>query len=323
MRYYYMKFSIIVPFYGSKVQGFLRSSRCSGAERSKGSRAQELLDRCLDSIKAQTFADYELIVSEEGWDLSSSRNAGIEKAKGDWLLFADADDWVSSDLLTELSNTIAAHPTADIVEFPMIVHEGGKDEYLLTFPSASIDIRNPKPLWLQQQEYTHTYACNKAYRREMFDDVRFIEGRKFEDVWTLPLILEKASEIVTMDRGLYHYMWNSQGICAKADGQDLTDLLEAHLEVVKRWNLQQEDGYAEYFMHLLNIQIDVYKLTGKVLLDGSRSSKVQEFKGSRGSRSSRVQEFKGSRSKSRPKLKYLCYRLLGVEKMCKLWKSLS
>ena len=283
-----MMFSIIVPYFSSRAQKF------------KSSRAQELLDRCLDSIKAQTNTDFELIVSEEGWDLSSSRNAGIEKAKGDWLLFVDADDWVSSDLLMELSHAIAAHPTADIVEFPVIVHEGGADEHLLTFPSASIDIRNPKPLWLQQQEYTHTYAWNKAYQRSLFDAVRFVEGRKFEDVWTLPLIMEKASEMVTTEQGLYHYMWNNQGICAKANGQDLTDLLEAHLEVAKRWNLQQEEGYAEYFMHLLNIQIDVYKLTGKVVL--------QEFK--------RFKEFKRT-------FKYMCYRLFGIEKMCKLWSILS
>lgn len=280
-----MKISVVVPFYGNP----------------KNQVMHDMLARCIDSIEKQAFEDYELIVSREGTDLSSSRNWGIEHAHGDYLMFVDADDYISEDLFAALADAIKAHPEADIIEFPTLVHEGRADEHLLTFEEKEYtNLIND--YWLGCKAYTHSYACNKIYKRHLFDEVRFPVGRKFEDVYALPLVLDAAQKVRTTSKGLYHYVWNKSGICAKAGIQDLTQLLEAHIGVINRWRLHEKKGFSEYFMHVLNIQIDVYKAGGSIILP---SYKIESF---------RMDIKKG--------LKFIAYKMLGTEKMCKLWKKL-
>ena len=283
-----MKISVVVPFYGN----------------SENQAMHEMLARCLDSIKNQTFKDYELIVSREGTDLSSSRNWGIEHAHGEYLMFVDADDYISEDLFTVLADAIKEHPEADIIEFPTLVHEGGVDEHLLTFEEKEYtNLIND--YWLGCKAYTHSYVCNKIYKRHLFDEVRFPVGRKFEDAYTLPLLLEQAKVVRTVSKGLYHYVWNSGGICAKADGKDLLQLLQAHVEIFKKYRFHCEKRAITYFVHVLNIQIDVYKETkGNLILPNYKHICVCKADG--------LANF----------MKFVVYKMFGLKILCKLWSIL-
>lgn len=90
--------------------------------------AETTLRRCIDSLLAQTFADFELIAVDDGSSdgsrevvggyaardprvrlltpghggVSAARNCGIETAQGKWLTFVDADDYVAPDYLADL-----------------------------------------------------------------------------------------------------------------------------------------------------------------------------------------------------------------------------
>ena len=72
-------------------------------------------------------------------------------------------------------------------------------------------------------------------------------------MWTIPRILQHASVIATTGSGLYHYRRNPSGITAQAKGNELTSLLEAHLS----------SPYPAPLSYLLNIQLDVCRLTGQ------------------------------------------------------------
>ena len=108
------KFSIIVPVYN----------------------VEEYIDDCLKSIKSQTFKDYEVIVvndgtkdnsmdivknydveiiNQENGGLSSARNTGVKKAKGEYLIFLDSDDYIEKDLLKKINDSLKDNP--DVVRF--------------------------------------------------------------------------------------------------------------------------------------------------------------------------------------------------------------
>ena len=108
------KFSVIIPVYN----------------------VEKYIKKCLDSVFNQSFKDYEVIVVNDGTEdrsmdivekydvniinqknsgLSSARNAGVKKSKGEYIIFLDSDDYWEEDLLKEIALSTKNNP--DIVRF--------------------------------------------------------------------------------------------------------------------------------------------------------------------------------------------------------------
>ena len=249
-----MKLSIIIPVY----------------------RVEATLNRCLESVAGQSFTDFEVILIDDGspdncprlcdeWaqydarfsvvhqqnrGLSAARNTGIERAKGEFITFVDSDDYVSENAYAEL---MALADDCDLLEYPVWQFFGSPQQKYLGFKHRVYADVNE--YWLQTEAYSHTYAWNKIYRRWLFDNVRFPEGKVFEDVYTLPQLLRLSPRIMTTGQGVYFYCDNKDGITATAKGEQLRMLLEAHLTS----GMPIDD---KYYMHLLNIQMDVCEMTG-------------------------------------------------------------
>lgn len=254
-----MKLSIIIPIYN--VEDTLR--RCLGSVLGQMDDRMEVIivdDGSTDTsrqIAEQMTAgrtDCRLI-RQANKGLSAARNAGIEAATGEYITFTDSDDFVAKGTYTALLAVLEEHPAYDILEYPVMEHYGHPTkQHLLTFPDAVVG--SIRDYWLCGG-HLHTYACNKLYRRELFADIRFPEGKAFEDAYTYPLLLQRAKVVATTSVGRYYYCHNDRGITAQAGGKELTDLLEAHLKHLKLW----DELTPEYYQALLNIQMDVYEAT--------------------------------------------------------------
>lgn len=259
-----MKISVIVPVY----------------------RVEQTLARCVESVFAQTFTDWELLLIDDGSDddcprlcdayaqadsrvrvchqpnagLGAARNCGIDMAQGDALLFLDSDDCLSADTLELTNEALMQDDCPDFVEFPVYEHYGSRQAHLLRLPECTYT--DPWDYWLVGKAYRHSYACNKLFRKHVFRDVRFREGKKFEDAYTLPDILAVCHRYATVTCGLYYYCHNDEGITAMA-GPDILHLLEAHVRVLAslQWTCPPHippSAFAEYYAYLLNIQVDAY-----------------------------------------------------------------
>ncbi|MBR1377741.1 MAG: glycosyltransferase family 2 protein [Bacteroidaceae bacterium] len=242
----------------------------------------DTLGRCIDSIISQTHADWEAIVVDDGstddsprlcddyarndprirvihkanGGLSDARNAALDVAGGEWVTFIDSDDFVAPDTLEAIAKAATDEPEAELIEYPATLKWGDpmRQQELMLTPATHPDAAT---YWLETKAYTHTYACNKAFRNHLLKHVRFPKGKKFEDAWTLPQVLAAEPCIVTIEHGHYYYTWNPRGITATATGKDMHSLLKAQLEASRLLNIDlQSTEAAPWYMALLNLQID-------------------------------------------------------------------
>ena len=256
-----MKLSIIIPVY----------------------RTAHTLDRCVESVLAQQYADMEIIMVDDGspdncpqkcdkWamtdpritvihqeniGLSGARNTGIKKATGDYITFVDSDDFIDLDTYQPLMKLLSRRPDIDILEYPYIWHSGSETEKTIIFKYK--EYHDIFSYWLKGYAYEHTYAWNKLFKKELFNNVCFPIGKVFEDVATLPILAQQAKCIVTTDIGRYHYWLNSNGITSKAKGTELSMLLDAHLAMAIYPEILRN---SRFYMNTLDIQIDVFEFTG-------------------------------------------------------------
>lgn len=258
-----MLLSIIIPAYN--VEGTLRE--------------------CLESVLSQCVEDMELIIVDDGstdgtaeicdeYDgrngirvvhqknggLSEARNKGLDVAKGEMITFVDSDDYIAPGTYKELVEMMEKHPTYDILEYSVRKEDGEKVLFSLNLPDR--EYTDMAQYWFDGRAYTHCYACNKVYRRGLFHGVRYPKGKKFEDVYMLPQLLRNAKVVRTTHLGLYHYIYNVDGITVSADGNALFELLKAHLPLINDKTLRSYNGFEEYYYHVLNIQISTYVESG-------------------------------------------------------------
>lgn len=160
---------------------------------------------------------------------SSARNYPLERCKGELITFVDGDDVVSPDLLEKLI-PLFDEPTTDVVVYPVMLLWGSENPRILKAKEGVYTKKADQYRWFLTGNFTFS-SCNKIYRRQFFDDIRFNESVLYEDIifWA-DCLRTKNLKIASSDHGLYYYRYRDTSfVNSKSSPKKINDLLNNSL----------------------------------------------------------------------------------------------
>jgi Glycosyltransferases involved in cell wall biogenesis len=168
------------------------------------------------------------VIHQQNQGLSAARNEGLSIAQGDYVTFVDSDDKIEPGTFTLLLDELDKHPDTDILEYPIYIY----------YQSPKADLWKPEEgknisgdilkEWVLQEGYGHAFACNKLFRRTLFSEIRFPDGKHYEDLLTIPHLLRKSHNYRTTQRGLYYYYARENSISQTISFDKSRDLFEGY-----------------------------------------------------------------------------------------------
>ena len=226
------KASVIVPVYN--VEGYL--------------------EKCVQSVLAQTEKDFELLLVDDGstdhsgelcdtlaqtdsrirvihqqnQGLGGARNTGIREAKAPWILLADSDDWIEPEILEKTLAAAGKAPDIDLVMFAYrTVDEAGRElgVFRENMPKGQALTLDQRPDIL----LTAPCAWNKLYRRGFFQGTGLAYPPRvwYEDLRTSPKLMAKAGRMVFLDEVGYNYLQRQGSIMNSANLERNREILDA------------------------------------------------------------------------------------------------
>lgn len=201
-----MKISVIIPVYNASVT----------------------LDRCLSSLASQSHADLEAVLVDDcstdgslallrqfasshsfvkiishsqNRGVAAARNSGLDAATGDYVYFLDADDWLETEALADMTSK-ALQEDLDIVgcEWELAFEHSGR--------------RMSQPDFSTPAEALRQMMCGRMkwnlwlflVRRTLYEGLRFVPGQDMgEDMLVMHRLFLKASKVGLVKEALYHY----------------------------------------------------------------------------------------------------------------------
>lgn len=195
------------------------------------------LPQCIDSLLAQTFTDFELLLLDDGstdgsdvlcaqyarrdrrirfvplshGGVSAARNKALEMAAGDFIAFADADDWVEKEYLARLLAATLPERDAMVIQGTVIDHADGRSETLFSYPDTILHLggENCDREFIRHQLLRNGYVTSKLFSLRTIREhgVRFCEELSLmeDHVFFLNYLLH-AQTIVLRSGTPYHYM---------------------------------------------------------------------------------------------------------------------
>jgi len=239
-----MTFSAIVPVYN--VAPFLRDCIGSliGSAAAAGGASVELV--CIDDGSTDgsgevldelaSAADMRApnvsmrVVHKPNGGVSSARNAAMDEATGDWLVFADADDCVRPTFFADIADAVAVQPDADLLGFGMVAHFGGDIDWSDDGRGfVDVDIGH-----VLSDELVGMSFCRFAYRRDLVEGTRFRPYAIGEDLVFAAEAFARSRKCMVTHRKEYLYRYR-EGSATHADVSiaKLQDTVAFHVEMFR------------------------------------------------------------------------------------------
>ncbi|MBP3891882.1 MAG: glycosyltransferase [Solobacterium sp.] len=256
-----MKVSVIVPMYN--VEAYV------GA--------------CLDSLKAQTLQDMEVILVDDGCTddtakiaqsyvdqnpslftlfhkenggLSDARNFGIPHAKGEYIAFLDSDDFVEPTFYEKMLQKIEEGHDIVVCDIEYWYEEAEKRHVMKGLSSWPADTIQKKAM------LSPMFAWNKLYKASYFQGekgYRYPVGTWYEDIPVTTMLFARAKSIGYVEESLVHYRQREGSIMSEKSPR--VKEIFGVMELVRK-NFKEAGLYEEYYDELEYLHIEHLRLYG-------------------------------------------------------------
>ena len=224
---------------------------------------EKYVAECLESIKNQTYVNFEVIIINDGstddslkicnaiaendnrffvynkinGGLSDARNYGIKRAFGTLITFIDSDDYIDSQYIECLVKVIE-ETDSDIACCGYRRVDDDKKCIRTSVPTTSITPLNNRDAMreLINEGKVKTQAWAKMYKKYIFDNLEFPYGKYHEDMYIMLLAVKNAQRVVVSPKVLYNYRYNSSSITGgvfNIKRQEAVDAMQARLDFIR------------------------------------------------------------------------------------------
>ena len=219
---------------------------------------EKYISNCINSILEQSFKDFELILVDDGSSdrsfeicesfvkkdsrvkaihqqnsgVSRARNRGLDEVQGEYIGFVDGDDCVDKEMYERLYKNLADND-ADISICGIVNYFLKKDGTTEKVRQSQVD-----GFWifsgeqaLKEALQSRLYSVNpvnKLFKRELFDKLRYPEGKISEDAFLIPVVISKANRVVYDSKPMYYYLRRENSITTSNFSYNDWDVVEAY-----------------------------------------------------------------------------------------------
>lgn len=231
---------------------------------------EQYLRKCVDSVLAQIFQDFEIILVDDGspdqaaWicdeyekrdrriraihqqncGLALSRRNGLREARGKYAMFLDSDDWIDSGMLSAMHEAIE-RTQADVAcsQLKRVTEKGDFLGVIPEFQEIVCDDRKEMTYHLHVTRYINTSAVSKLIRRQLLEKVAFPGNLAIgEEHDMVSQLVWKASRMVVTDGAYYNYFMRGGSISHSGYNPRYANSLDKYMEIERAF----EEAFPEY-----------------------------------------------------------------------------
>ena len=205
--------------------------------------AEKFLSRCLQSLAAQTYPDFEVILindgskdntlalaedwarrdsrirlfSQENRGPAATRNRGIREARASRIMFVDSDDYLELNAV-ELLLRLKEEKKAQIA-LGWYVKENLKGKRYPLHQQAPDGVISGKKAYLEAlyDLRIQNFNCMKIFDKVLFDGIQFPEGDFLEDYQTIYKVFLRAKRFAITSQIVYHYVVHDESVLNNKD----------------------------------------------------------------------------------------------------------
>lgn len=224
--------------------------------------AEKYFDKCIESLIHQTHKDLEIILVNDGsTDMSgakcekwgkvdprirvnhkenggtaSARNVGMKHAQGQFVAFVDADDWLEPNAIELMLNGLLENQ-CDMAICDMLIYYSDAHITSKQTPKKIMLRHEAMKNHLDRGYLCNNSVCNKLFRRNILNNLLFIEDQYYEDTTFMHEALNRCGKVINIGVPLYYHNQHEGSKTHAPVSEKSFDLVKAYidkLELVKK-----------------------------------------------------------------------------------------